>query len=429
LTVTSDKKFREIERFRRDHELCMKCGFCISACPVYREELVESAVARGKNQLVRGLLNGELELTGELEERLDKCTLCKTCTQNCPAGVQIPSVIIAARADKVCYRGIRFPYNIVYRSILPRRILFGRLVKAAGLAQKLFFPKAEGTLRHLPLILSGLGKGRRIPQIAPRFLRESVNEVNSPPAGTPVKLRAGYLTGCMTEYVFPDLGLKLIQFLTRNGVEVVVPRKQGCCGAPVYMGAGDFETGRKMADANVAAFKDLDFVIVDCATCGSAMRDYARYLADNEEREKLYTEFGKKVIHITAFLVDILHLPPEAYQAAPDVLGKRVTWHDPCHLNRHMGVQEQPRKILKSISGIEFVEMNEPDRCCGMAGAFSLHFYELSQKIVDRKIASIVASGADIVASGCPGCEIQLMDAINRHKLPVKVMHIMELLK
>ncbi|MCR4393660.1 MAG: (Fe-S)-binding protein, partial [Dehalococcoidales bacterium] len=114
MTVTSGKEFREIERFRRDHELCMKCGFCISACPVYREELVESAVARGKNQLVRGLLSGELELTRELEERLDKCTLCKTCTQNCPAGVQIPSVIIAARADKVRNRGIRFPYNVVY---------------------------------------------------------------------------------------------------------------------------------------------------------------------------------------------------------------------------------------------------------------------------------------------------------------------------
>jgi glycolate oxidase iron-sulfur subunit len=250
-------QFKEIKRFRKENDLCMKCGFCISACPVYREELVESAVARGKNQIVRGLVNGQLEFTPELEKRLDKCTLCKTCTVNCPAKVNIPSVIIAARADQFSKRGTKFPYNFIYRSILPRRVLFGRAVKSAAVMQKLLFPKGEGTLRHLPMFLSGLGKGRHIPEVAPKFLRQSVPAVNSPPAGTAVKLKAGYMTGCMTDYIFPELGKKIINFLARNGVEVVVPREQGCCGAPVFLGAGDFETARKMADANVRAFKDL----------------------------------------------------------------------------------------------------------------------------------------------------------------------------
>jgi glycolate oxidase iron-sulfur subunit len=425
--MSKNSRFNEVERFRQDHDLCMKCGFCMSACPVYKEELVESAVARGKNQIIRGLLGGQLEYTPELEKLLDKCTLCKTCTVNCPAGVQIPSVIIAARADKFRNRGIKFPYNFIYRSVLPRRVLFGRMVKAAGLAQKAFFPKGEGTLRHLPLFLTGMGKGRHLPQISSRFLRQSVPVVNRP-RDTVVKVKAGYMTGCMTDYVFPDLGKKIIDFLTRNGVEVIVPREQGCCGAPVFMGAGDFETGRKMADENVTAFKNLDWVIVDCATCGSAIQDYAKYLADTGERQKTYTELGKKVIHITAFLTDVLNLPASAYHAAPGVTGKTETWHDPCHLNRHMGVKEQPRKILKSISGIKYVEMEEAERCCGMAGSFNLHFYELSAKIADKKLTNILTSGADIVASGCPGCEIQLMDTIARHKSLIKVMHIMELL-
>lgn len=420
---------REIKRFRKDNDLCMKCGFCISACPVYREELVESSVARGKNALVRGLLTGELDFSAELEKRLDKCTLCKTCTANCPAKVNIPAVVIAARADKYRRLGTRFPYNIIYRQILPRRMLFGRAVKSAAVIQKLFFPKGEGTLRHLPLFLSGLGKGRQMPQVASRFLRQSVPELNTPPAGTAVRLKAGYLTGCMTDYVFPELGKKMIDFLNRNGVEVAVPREQGCCGAPVFLGAGDFNTGRQMADANVRAFRDLDYVIVDCATCGSAVQDYTTYLADTEERRKSYEELGKKVIHITAFLTDILKLPASAYQAAPAVQGKTVTWHDPCHLSRHMGVREQPRQILKSIPDISYVEMAEADRCCGMAGAFSLKFYDISKNIAARKLQSIQDTGADIVVSGCPGCEIQLMDAIARNKLPVKVMHIMELLR
>jgi glycolate oxidase iron-sulfur subunit len=156
--MSDSNQFKEIERFRKENDSCMKCGFCISACPVYREELVESAVARGKNALVQGLLAGQLEFSPELEKRLDKCTLCQTCTANCPAGVQIPSVIVAARADKVRSRGLKFPFNFIYRSLLPRRVLFGKTVKAVGLAQRAFFPKAEGTLRHLPLFLTGLVK-------------------------------------------------------------------------------------------------------------------------------------------------------------------------------------------------------------------------------------------------------------------------------
>jgi glycolate oxidase iron-sulfur subunit len=424
-----DKEFKEIKKFQKDNNLCMKCGFCISACPVYREELVESSVARGRNALVKGLLKGEVDFTPELAERLDKCTLCQTCTANCPAGVNIPAVIIAARADQFRKRGLSFPYNLIYRSVLPRRVLFGNAVRAAGAAQKAFFPRGEGSLRHLPLFLSGLGKGRNIPQVAPRFLRQIVPALNLPPRGTGIKLKAGYMTGCMTDYIFPGLGSKIVSFLTRNGVEVHVPRQQGCCGAPVYMGAGDFETGRKMADANVKAFAGLDYVVVDCATCGSAMKDYSRYLADTSQRERDYRRLAEKVVHIAAFLTDIIKLPPEAYRPVPEVRGKTVTWHDPCHLSRHMGVRAQPRQILKMMPDIKYVEMAEADRCCGMAGSFSLHYYELSTAIADKKIKNIQDSGADIVASGCPGCEIQLMDAIARHKLPVKVMHIMELLE
>jgi glycolate oxidase iron-sulfur subunit len=237
------------------------------------------------------------------------------------------------------------------------------------------------------------------------------------------------MSGCMTDFVFPDLGKKIINFLTRQGVEVIVPREQGCCGAPVYMGAGDFATGRKMADANVKAFQDLDYVIVDCATCGSAMQDYEKYLADTEERKQAYAALAKKLIHITAFLVDILKLPPTAYKAIPEVRGKTVTWHDPCHLCRHMGVRQQPRQILRSIPDIKYVEMAEADRCCGMAGSFSLHHYDLSTKIAERKLKNIQSSQADIVVSGCPGCEIQLLDTIARHNLPIQVKHIMEILE
>ena len=290
-------------------------------------------------------------------------------------------------------------------------------------------PKTEGTIRHLSLFLSALGKGRHIPQIAPKFLRQIVPVVNKPPAGVETKMRVGYFTGCMTEFVMPDLGKRIINFLTKNGVEVVVPKKQGCCGAPVYLGAGDFDTGRKLADTNVKAFEDLDYVISDCATCTSALKDYVKFLADTPQRKEAYTKFADKVKDISEFLVDVLKLPESAYQASAEAKGLKVTWHDPCHLNRYLGIKEQPRQIIKSIPGVEYIEMVRPDWCCGMAGTFSIYYYDLSKKIANKKMETIKATGADAVVTACPGCMIQLIDNTIRHKMPVKVMHFMELLE
>ena len=421
--------FTEINRFKEDLDKCTKCGFCMGNCPVYREEKVESSVARGKIMLIRSLLSGELEVTDEMAEQLNRCTLCMTCEENCPAGTHVPSIVTAARADKVKRKGVPFPYNFIFRWLLPRRKLFGYVVRFASWFQGIFLPKTQGTIRHLSLFLTALGKGRHIPQIAPKFLRQSVPEVNKPPAGVETKYTVGYFTGCMTDFVFPELGEKIISFLNRNGVEVIMPKGQGCCGAPVFLGAGDFNTGRRMADTNVKVFKDLDYVITDCATCASAMKDYVKFLADTEERKQQYTEFAGKIKDITEFLVDILKLPPSAYRVAQEFKGKTVTWHEPCHLGRYMGVKEQPRQILKSLPDIKYVEMPDADRCCGMAGTFSVYFYDLSKKIADKKAAAIRSTGADVVVTDCPGCQVQLIDSLARQQKPVQVRHIMELLE
>lgn len=427
--MVAKTKYDEIKKFEGDLEQCMKCGFCTFWCPVYQEEWVESSVARGKNMMIRGLLAGDLEYTKEFAARLNKCTLCMACTANCPAKANIPNIIVAARADTVKARGVKFPYNIVYRCVLPRRTLFGNIVRFASWFQGVFLPRTEGTIRHLAMFLSALGKGRNIPQIAPRFLRQIVPVVNRPLAGVETRMKVGYFTGCMTDFVFPELGEHIVGFLTRNGVEVVVPKEQGCCGAPAFLGAGDFDTGRKLADTNIKAFEDVDYIVSDCATCTSSLKDYAKYLADTPERKEAYARFGEKVYDISQFLVDVLKLPASAYRAAPEVKGKKVTWHDPCHLVRHLGIKDQPRQIIKSIPDVEYVEMPNADRCCGMAGTFSVYYYDLSKKIADKKVESIRSTGADIVVSSCPGCEIQLIDSTIRNKLPVKVMHIMELLQ
>jgi Fe-S oxidoreductase len=146
-------------------------------------------------------------------------------------------------------------------------------------------------------------------------------------------------------------------------------------------------------------------------------------------RNEAYTKFGDKVKDISQFLVDVLKLKASDYQPVPEVRGKKITWHDPCHLVRYLGVKDQPRQIMKSLQKAEYIEMARADSCCGMAGSFSISYYDLSKKIADRKAGAIKETAADIVATSCPGCMIQLIDTFKRHKMPQKVVHVIDLLE
>ena len=427
--MANQTKFEEIKRFEDDLNRCTQCGYCTFWCPLYQEEPIETSVARGKVSTIRKLISTDGDYDEGTSSEVNKCLLCLTCAEHCSVKTNVPNVILAARADKVKAKGVPFPQNMIFKWLLTRPALFGNVVRLASWFQWLFMPKTEGTIRHLSFFLSAMGKGRRIPQIAPRFLKQMVQEVNRPPDGIKTKMKVGYFIGCATNFIFPDLGRKIISFLTKNGVEVLVPKEQGCCGAPVYLGAGDFETGRKMAEVNLKAFGDVDYIISGCATCTSALKDYTKFLSDTYERKEAFAKFSDKVKDVSQFLVDVLKLSPTAYRARPEIRNKKITWHDSCHLNRHLGIKEQPRQIIKSLEGIEYEEMIRPDWCCGMAGSFSMHYYELSKKIADKKMETIKASQADIVATACPGCMIQLIDNTIRHKMPVQIMHLMELLE
>ena len=247
-------------------------------------------------------------------------------------------------------------------------------------------------------------------------------------SGQETKYRVGYFMGCATDFVYPEIGIKLIEYLTKNGVEVIVPKEQGCCGAPIWLGAGDFDTGRVIADKNVHIFKELDYIVTNCATGSSAMKDYVKYLADNDERARKYEEFANKIYDITEFIVDVLNPPENTIKAGDEYGGKEITWHDPCHLNRYQHIHKQPRELLKKMKNIKYDEMREAGRCCGMAGAFSVYHYDVSKEIADKKAETVRETHADVVATGCPGCMIQLADTLNRNKINCDVKHIIELL-
>ena len=168
---------QELERFKDNLDMCTKCGYCTFWCPLYQEQPLESSVSRGKYDMLRQLLAGEREYTKEFSDDLNRCLLCMTCTEHCPEQAQTPPVIVAARADKVRAKGLKFPQNIIYRWLIPHRSLFGNVVRFASWFQGVFMPKTEGTIRHLSLFFSAMGEGRHIPEIAPRFLRQIMDQM------------------------------------------------------------------------------------------------------------------------------------------------------------------------------------------------------------------------------------------------------------
>jgi glycolate oxidase iron-sulfur subunit len=283
-------------------------------------------------------------------------------------------------------------------------------------------------MKHLPDFLKALGKGRHIPEIANVLLRDQVKEVNPPTDGRTPRMRVGFFMGCATDFIFPQIGLRTIDFLTKRGIEVIVPKKQSCCGAAVYF-SGDLETGRMLAYRNIDAFRNVDYVVSACATCSSSLKDYQTYLPENDLQKETFEKFSKKIKDVTEFIVDVMKIPKEELKLRQDFKGKTATWHDPCHLVRYQNIRNQPRQILQSLQGLKYVEMPAADRCCGMGGSFSIEHYELTKKIADKKLDSIKSTEADIVVTACPGCIVNLADNLQRREMPQKVFHLLDLLE
>ncbi|MBI4650341.1 hypothetical protein HY745_03455 [Candidatus Desantisbacteria bacterium] len=236
-------------------------------------------------------------------------------------------------------------------------------------------------------------------------------------------MRVGFFPGCLFEYIYTDIGKAIIEVLIKNDIEVVLPKKLECCGIAAFT-SGDENTAKNLAMNNVKTFLsyDLDTIITGCASCGSALKnDYRMLLADTGiEIEK----FSSKVKDISEFLIESVQYEKKIISD----LKSKVTYHDPCHLGRKQKVIAEPRKILKSINKLDFIEMTGAKDCCGGGGSFSLYNYEIAGKIRKRKIEHIEETGAEYIATSCPGCIMHISDGLAQKNSKVKIVHIMELL-
>jgi glycolate oxidase iron-sulfur subunit len=409
---------------------CMKCGFCMSMCPIYGIDRTESHVARGRNMLVRMVRDGALATDGSYRDSLSCCLLCGRCEAVCPAGVPSPAIAVGARCELVHQRGLASSQRLIYRGMLRHRSAFARL--ARGLSWLPGLSNRKGApVRHFPDVIAAFFNGMSVPRLSVPFLSQRWQERILPQHGEPVA-KVAVFTGCIFEFLMADTGSDMLQSLTELGYEVHYPHGQTCCGLPVLSG-GDLDTARAIARRNIEVFFQYEHIVTGCASCGGHLKHYDSLFGSHDPFREEAAAFSRRVEDFSEFLVKRGHAAAgrrEGGGRASQAGGKpKVTYHEACHIKWKQRVGEEQRKILQGIDGIEFVEMEGADSCCGLGGYFGVAHPDLRLAMLSKKVDAIRRSGADIVATSCPGCLVQLMDGLRRENVPVRAMHLAQLIR
>jgi glycolate oxidase iron-sulfur subunit len=404
-----------------DYLNCIRCGLCLAVCPTYREHLNETSGPRGRVALARKSIEGELTLSVNLVEQMNSCLACLACNEICPVGLHPAELILSMR--------------YLQEQVKPtgwKQTLFGGLVSHPGRMEAATLPlrvyerlgirKLIYQLR-LPRLLPSQVRDLEamLPRLPRRPLRQVLPEITD--ALGERRFRVGFFLGCAQNLLFAEESRSIVNVMRRNGCTVITPRDVQCCGMPAR-GYGRLDLVRAQAKHNIEVFEkaNVDDVITDCATCGSTLKDYNALLQDEAEWAPRAEAFSSRVRDVSEFLTEIPLVKPSG------TLKQQVTYHDPCHLRRGQNIWQQPRALLSMIDGLDFVELPEADWCCGSAGSQLITHYETSTKVMDRKLDNLASTGAQVIASGCPGCQMQLLAGIQRRRMDVRVAHPVMLL-
>lgn len=391
---------------------CSRCGYCEQSCPTYLATGDEAKSPRGRNQLLRLVLEKRLAPEAA-SESLATCLLCGGCQTTCYAHVSVPDLMLEGR------RLIRErPHWLVTAAVglmLRRPALFDLLLKAANLAKRLGLSAlARPALRLAGL--AGLAEADRHVGRAPlRFLKDDLRLMPEPTAPS-----WRYFAACGPNYLYPEVGRATIAALWRARGEGAW-LKTGCCGLLAY-NYGEVDDARAMArkvieDAEASGGP----VVADCSSCSAFMKSYPQ----------LFLSEPGWLARAEAFAARVQDAP-EALAAEADKLpagstAETLTYHDSCRACHGQGIRQEPRTVLKKVAGSSFTELPESEECCGGAGAFSFLHPELSEEVLKRKIARIAKTGARVVATSSTSCLLQLARGLAKYYPECRVVHLSEL--
>ena len=421
---TLTKLMRELED---QLAVCMRCGMCQAVCPVFAETGFEADVARGKLALLDGLLQEMFKDPKGVYQRLNKCLLCGSCAANCPSGVSVLEIFIKARAILTGFIGLSPAQKVVLRGMLSHPEIFDRLVEWGSKFQKIFTkPVNEVVGTSCARFVSPLLKDRHFMPLAPVPFHRNMPSFNTDKGSSGLKVL--FFVGCLIDKIFPKIAQDVIDVLNYHEVGIFMPRKQGCCGIPA-ISSGDLKTFNRLLHYHLKLFdtEKFDYLVTACATCTSTIKEIWPMMADkdSDDIKSGVIDIARKTLDISQFLVSKVGLEKSAIENTDTAVD--VTFHDPCHLKKSLGVTAEPRALINANPGYRLKEMPEADRCCGLGGSFNLHYYELSSNIGKAKRNNIIASGSSIVATGCPACMLQISDMLSQSDDKIVVKHPIEI--
>ncbi|MCS7054900.1 MAG: heterodisulfide reductase-related iron-sulfur binding cluster [Thermoflexales bacterium] len=410
-TISADKLGPNGQTMADAVAACVHCGFCLAACPTYKVLGEEMDSPRGRIVLMRDVLQGSLT-PQDAAPYLDRCLGCVGCVTACPSGVKYGELITAYRAYSEPLRPRRMMDRLA-RRLVRETLPYPNRFRAAAMLGKFARPLKDVLPGQLAAMLALL------PDDIPA---RSQPLAEAYPAIGQRRARVALLAGCVQQVLAPQINQATIQALTAHGVEVIVPKGQSCCGA-LGMHTGDAESARRLAETNVRTFpRDVDAIVSNAAGCGSAMKEY-ELLFRGTPMEDEARAFAHKAKDVGEFL-DELGL--REVHSLPQPL--TVAYHDACHLAHAQGIWGAPRRLLRAIPNVSLVEIPEGEICCGSAGTYNIEHPDIADQLGERKVRNILATGAEVVATGNIGCLVQIRTHLRRAGHPLPVVHTMEIL-
>jgi glycolate oxidase iron-sulfur subunit len=390
---------------------CVHCGFCLPTCPTYVTLGEEMDSPRGRIFLMKEALEGTIELETALPY-IDNCLGCQACETACPSGVPYGELLTPFRAYAEQHRR-REPMDRLQRELVLRTLPYPRRFRAAARLGRLGRPLARVLPRSLAAMLELLPD--RVPQA--RRLPPLVHAQGTRRA------RVALLAGCAQQVLAPDINRATLRVLAHNGVEVVIPRGQGCCGA-LALHTGAAERAKPLARRNMEAFPtDVDAVLTNAAGCGSGMKEYG-LLFQGEPDHAAAQGLADRVVDVSTFLAELGLVGAVPAMAAP----LAVAYHDSCHLAHAQGVRSAPRRLLEAIDGVTLVEPAEWELCCGSAGTYNIEKPEIAQELGRRKAQNLLETGAQLIATGNIGCLTQVQTHLRAFGREIPVLHTLQVL-
>ena len=407
-TMLADDDFRQAL-------YCIKCGACLNSCPVYNSI---GGHAYGNSYMggIGSVLTAFHRDLDAAQDTIELCTGCGYCTSICPSKIDTLSMVLGLRGKTVDKNGLPITARIPM-SVLKDRGLFRKAISTARIMQGPFVGR-DGMLKDFPINLA-LGSSRKMPGVAGKFLRDMLPEESSASGEMTVSLYAG----CMIDFIYPEIGRSIWNVLAKSDVKALFPKAQSCCGAPAFY-MGDRETARQLAIDNIMALEEgsPDYIVTGCPTCAVMLKEKFKMLLEGTEWQERTERLAEKTYDFSAFASDILQIKPE------NKLMGSFTYHDPCHQVRGLETSDRSRELLK-CAGMELVEMDKPDQCCGFAGSYAIKQAGISSKILERKIKSIEDTGVKTLVTDCPGCIMQIRGGLASRGSDIIVRHSAQIIE